>query len=69
MYDKPFVMVNCGVMPVELVDSELFEHRKGAFTEAYTHHQGKFEFAHTAYSSQIFSDSPGKKVHPDGDQP
>ena len=45
--DKPFVKVNCAAMPVELVDSELFGHRKGAFTGAYTHRQGKFEFADT----------------------
>jgi DNA-binding NtrC family response regulator len=43
--DKPFVKVNCAAMPSELVESELFGYRKGAFTGAYTDRAGKFEFA------------------------
>lgn len=40
---KPFVAVNCGAIPSELVDSELFGHEKGAFTGATTARAGYFE--------------------------
>ncbi|MFO7256807.1 MAG: sigma-54 dependent transcriptional regulator [Bacteroidota bacterium] len=40
---KPFVVVNCGTLPANLVESELFGHEKGAFTNATTRHPGKFE--------------------------
>ena len=43
--DRPFVKVNCAAMPTELVESELFGYRKGAFTGAYIDRPGKFEFA------------------------
>ncbi len=43
--DRPFVKVNCAAMPSELVESELFGYRKGAFTGAYIDRPGKFEFA------------------------
>ncbi len=43
--DRPFVKVNCAAMPLELVESELFGYRKGAFTGAYIDRPGKFEFA------------------------
>lgn len=43
--DKPFVAVNMGAIPRELVESELFGHEKGAFTGAYTRSIGKFEEA------------------------
>jgi sigma-54 specific flagellar transcriptional regulator A len=42
---KPFVPVNCGAIPAELLESELFGHEKGAFTGALTARQGRFEFA------------------------
>lgn len=43
--DKPFVAVNMGAIPRELVESELFGHEKGAFTGAYARAIGKFEEA------------------------
>ncbi len=43
--DGPFIRVNCGAIPSELVDSELFGHEKGAFTGAVARHRGWFERA------------------------
>jgi len=43
--DAPFVAVNCGAIPLELIDSELFGHEKGAFTGAHTTRAGYFEAA------------------------
>ncbi len=43
--DKPFVSINCGAIPADLLESELFGHEKGAFTGAVSLKQGKFEFA------------------------
>ena len=43
--DKPFVPVNCGAIPSELLESELFGHEKGAFTGAISTRQGRFELA------------------------
>jgi sigma-54 specific flagellar transcriptional regulator A len=43
--DKPFVPVNCGAIPADLLESELFGHEKGAFTGAITTRQGRFEMA------------------------
>ncbi|MDZ7802631.1 MAG: sigma-54 dependent transcriptional regulator [Thiohalophilus sp.] len=42
---KPFVPVNCGAIPPDLLESELFGHEKGAFTGALTARQGRFEMA------------------------
>jgi sigma-54 specific flagellar transcriptional regulator A len=42
---KPFVPINCGAIPSELLESELFGHEKGAFTGALTSRQGRFEMA------------------------
>lgn len=43
--DGPFVAVNCGAIPGELLESELFGHEKGAFTGAVTSRKGRFELA------------------------
>ncbi|MCP4875979.1 MAG: sigma-54-dependent Fis family transcriptional regulator [Gammaproteobacteria bacterium] len=42
---KPFVPINCGAIPAELLESELFGHEKGAFTGAISARQGRFELA------------------------
>ncbi|WMS87659.1 sigma-54 dependent transcriptional regulator [Pleionea litopenaei] len=43
--EKPFVPVNCGAIPGDLLESELFGHEKGAFTGALSSRQGRFELA------------------------
>ncbi len=42
----PFVPINCGAIPKDLIESELFGHRKGAFTGAVSDRVGRFEMAH-----------------------
>lgn len=54
---KPFVTVNCGAIPPNLVESTLFGHRKGAFTGATADHEGKFAEAH---GGTIFLDEVGE---------
>ncbi|HQU15090.1 MAG: sigma-54-dependent Fis family transcriptional regulator [Chromatiales bacterium 21-64-14] len=43
--DRPFVPINCGAIPPDLLESELFGHEKGAFTGAISARQGRFELA------------------------
>lgn len=43
--NKPFVPINCGAIPPDLLESELFGHEKGAFTGAISSRQGRFEMA------------------------
>jgi two-component system, NtrC family, response regulator PilR len=43
--DKPFVAINCGAIPLELMESEFFGHRKGSFTGAVTDKKGLFQAA------------------------
>lgn len=43
--DKPLVTVNCGAVPSELMESELFGHERGSFTGAFARKIGKFEYA------------------------
>jgi diguanylate cyclase (GGDEF)-like protein len=55
--DKPLVVVNCGAIPDNLIESELFGYEKGAFTGAYAQHKGKFELAQ---GGTIFLDEIGE---------
>ncbi|MEY4236653.1 MAG: Nitrogen assimilation regulatory protein, partial [Pseudomonadota bacterium] len=51
-----FVPINCAAIPKDLIESELFGHRKGAFTGAVTDRVGRFELAH---KGSIFLDEIG----------
>lgn len=54
--DKPFIAINCGAIPADLLESELFGHTKGSFTSAVSDKPGKFELAN---GGTIFLDEIG----------
>ena len=56
----PFIAINCGAIPENLLESELFGHEKGAFTGAYAQQNGKFEYADkgTLFLDEIAEMSP-----------
>ena len=55
--ERPFVTINCGAIPAELLQSELFGHLRGSFTGATAHKKGKIEIADTG---TLFLDEIGE---------
>ena len=62
--NRPFVAVNCGAIPSELLESELFGHEKGSFTGALCTRKGRFEIAEggTLFLDEIGDMSPSMQV-------
>lgn len=62
--DLPFISLNCGALPENLLESELFGHEKGAFSGALNQRKGRFEMAHegTLFLDEISEMSPPLQV-------
>jgi len=62
--DLPFVSINCGALPDELLESELFGHRKGSFTGAVSNKKGLFEVANggTIFLDEIGETTPAMQI-------
>ena len=62
--EKPLIKVNCAALPETLLESELFGHKKGAFTGALTSRQGRFQLAHegTIFLDEIAEMAPSTQA-------
>jgi Nif-specific regulatory protein len=62
--DNPMISLNCAAVPSELIESELFGHKRGSFTGAVADHQGLFRSAHmgTLFLDEIEAMSPAMQV-------